>query len=72
MHMDKSKPIFSSHQLSLHPASAWKRAVVDALSRASEAVTAHVFDYPPFCVFVLAACGPTASQSPADAVSFDK
>jgi hypothetical protein len=33
-------------------------------------VKARVFQYLPFCAFLLAACGPTASQSPADAVTF--
>jgi hypothetical protein len=34
-------------------------------------VKARVFQYLPLCVFLLAACGPTASQSPADAITFD-
>jgi hypothetical protein len=33
-------------------------------------VKARVFQYLPLCAFLLAACGPTASQSPADAVTF--
>jgi hypothetical protein len=69
--MDESKPAFPSYQLSLHPASAWKWAVVDALSRASKAVMARVFQCLTLCVFLLAACGPTASRSPANAITFD-
>jgi hypothetical protein len=69
--MDESKPAFPSYQLGLHTTSAWKWAVVDALSRASKALAASVFQYLPLCVFLLAACGPTASQSPADAITFD-
>jgi hypothetical protein len=34
-------------------------------------VKARVFQCLPLCVFLLAACGPTASQSPADAITFD-
>jgi hypothetical protein len=34
-------------------------------------VKARVFQYLPLCVFLLAACGPTASRSPADAITFD-
>jgi hypothetical protein len=34
-------------------------------------VKARVFQYLPLCVFLLAACGPTASQRPADAITFD-
>jgi len=34
-------------------------------------VKAPLFQYLPLCVFLLAACGPTASQSPADAITFD-
>jgi hypothetical protein len=33
-------------------------------------VKARVFQYLPICALLLAACGPTASQSPADAVTF--
>jgi hypothetical protein len=69
--MDESKPAFPSHQFSLHPSSARKWAVVDAVSRASKAVMARAFQYLPLCVFLLAACGPTASRSPADAITFD-
>jgi hypothetical protein len=32
---------------------------------------ARVFQYLALCVFLLAACGPTASRSPADAITFD-
>ncbi|MDB5091866.1 MAG: hypothetical protein JWR09_5860 [Mucilaginibacter sp.] len=32
---------------------------------------ARIFQYLPLCVFLLAACGPTASRSPADAITFD-
>ncbi|MEA2863921.1 MAG: hypothetical protein QOC84_1877 [Bradyrhizobium sp.] len=32
---------------------------------------ARVSQYLPLCVFLLAACGPTASRSPADAITFD-
>jgi hypothetical protein len=32
---------------------------------------ARVFQYLPLCVFFLAACGPTAPRSPADAITFD-
>jgi hypothetical protein len=69
--MDKSKPAFPSNQLGLHPAFAWKWAIVDVLSRTRQAVRAHVFLYLPLCVFLLAACGPTASRSPANAITFD-
>lgn len=69
--MDKSKPAFPSNQLGLHPAFAWKWAIVDVLSRTRKAVSAHVFLYLPLCVFLLAACGPTASRSPANAITFD-
>jgi hypothetical protein len=34
-------------------------------------VKARAFQYLPLCVFLLAACGPTASRSPADAITFD-
>jgi hypothetical protein len=34
-------------------------------------VKARVFLYLPLCVLLLAACGPTASRSPADAITFD-
>jgi hypothetical protein len=34
-------------------------------------VKPRVFRYLPLCVFLLAACGPTASRTPADAVTFD-
>jgi len=70
--MDESKPAFPSHQFSLHPASARKWPVVDALSRASNAVMARVFQCLALLVLLLAACGPTASRSPADAITFDK
>jgi hypothetical protein len=70
--MGKSKPAFPSYQPGLYPASAWKWAFVDALSRASKAVVARVFQYLTLCVFLLAACGPTASRSPANAITFDK
>jgi hypothetical protein len=33
-------------------------------------VKARIFQSLPLCVFLLAACGPTASQSPADAITF--
>jgi hypothetical protein len=69
--MDESKPAFPSNQLSLHPVFARKWAIVDVLSRTSKAVRAHVFLYLPLCVFLLAACGPTASRSPANAITFD-
>ena len=32
---------------------------------------ARLFQYLPLCVFLLAACGPTVSRSPADAITFD-
>jgi hypothetical protein len=69
--MDESKPAFPSYQLGLHPASARKRAVIYALSRASKAVTASAFRCLSLCVLLLAAFGPTASRSPADAITFD-
>jgi hypothetical protein len=34
-------------------------------------VKARVSRYAPFCVLILAACGPTASHSPADTITFD-
>jgi hypothetical protein len=34
-------------------------------------VKARVLQYLPLCVFLLAACGPTASRGPADAIAFD-
>jgi hypothetical protein len=34
-------------------------------------VKARVFPYLALCVFSLTACGPTASRSPADAITFD-
>jgi hypothetical protein len=34
-------------------------------------VKARVFPYLALCVFFLTACGPTASRSPADAITFD-
>jgi hypothetical protein len=34
-------------------------------------VKARAFQYLPLCVFLLAACAPTASRSPADAITFD-
>jgi hypothetical protein len=34
-------------------------------------VKALVLQYLPFCAFLLAACGPTASRSPVDAITFD-
>jgi hypothetical protein len=34
-------------------------------------MTARGFQYLPLCVFLLAACGPTASRSPAVAITFD-
>jgi hypothetical protein len=69
--MDESKPAVPSYQLSLHPASDWKWAFVDGLARASEVVTARAFQCLTLCVFLLAACGPTASRSPANAITFD-
>jgi hypothetical protein len=68
--MDESKPAFPSNQLSLHPASARKWPVVDALSRVSSAVMARVFQCLALSVFLLAACGPTASRSPDNAITF--
>jgi hypothetical protein len=70
--MDESKPAFPSHQISLHPASARKWPVVDALSRVSNTVMARVFQCLALLVLLLAACGPTASRSPADAITFEK
>ena len=32
---------------------------------------ARIFQYLPLCVFLLTACGPTASRSPADAITLD-
>jgi hypothetical protein len=34
-------------------------------------VKARVFQYLPLCLLLLAACGPSASRSPADAITFD-
>jgi hypothetical protein len=34
-------------------------------------VKARALPYLPLCVFLLAACGPTASRTPADAITFD-
>jgi hypothetical protein len=34
-------------------------------------VKARALQYLPLCVFLLAACGPTASRSPADDITFD-
>ena len=41
------------------------------LQPASGRIKARVFQYLPLCVFLLAACGPTVSWSPADAITFD-
>jgi hypothetical protein len=41
------------------------------LQPASGRIKARVFQYLPLCVFLLAACGPTASRSPADDITFD-
>ena len=41
------------------------------LQPASGRIKARVFQYLPLCVFLLAACGPTASRSPTDAITFD-
>jgi hypothetical protein len=67
--MDEIKPSFPSDQLSRQPASGWNWPVVVAL--ASRALKARIFQYLPLCVCLLAACSPTASQSPADAITFD-
>jgi hypothetical protein len=37
----------------------------------AKAVKACVLRYLPLCVFLLAACGPTASRGPVDAITFD-
>jgi hypothetical protein len=42
-----------------------------AQGRASKTVRTRVFQYLPLCVFLLAACGPTGSRLPADAITFD-
>ena len=41
------------------------------LQPASGRIKARALQYLPLCVFLLAACGPTASRSPADAITFD-
>src|SRR5882762_1805539 len=41
------------------------------LQPASGRIKARVFQYLPLCVFLLAACGPTESRSPAHAITFD-